>query len=169
MQQYPTYRPAIEADVGFLSIRLRKEDIREIQAASGRTPQESLTLGLKGSYPHAVTLCCSKTGTPYAMCGIRRAGCGYGMVWLLGTDEIRNHVLSFQRTVKTLLHAVWTSGQYHVIGNAVHSRNHKAIDWLMRLGFKFWLHARAGRSDELFYPFEMAMPDNYKEGSQCAT
>ena len=166
---YPTYRPATEADVEFLSTRLRREDVREIQAASGRTPCESLSLGLKHSSPHAITLCCPKTGASYAMCGIMPQGCGCGVVWLLATDEIKNHILPFQRTIKALLCEIWASGRYHTIGNGVHSRNHTAIDWLLRLGFKFWTHARAGKYDDLFYLFEMTIPDNYKEGHQCVT
>lgn len=147
-------RPATRKDAHFLSTRLREEDIQELYASSGMSPLEALLQGLSLSKPHAWALGDSGTGEPYLMGGVRPAGNGIGIVWLLGSPEIEKHALTFQREAKNMILRIWEGNEYRALCNVVSADNRKAIEWLSRLGFTF-VHrdCPVGRHGELFHSF----------------
>ena len=154
---YKALRRATVEDVEFLAPRLRCEDIMELQAVKAPDPLTTLLLGLETSIPHASVLCDQHTGEPYLMGGIRPLGfMGIGIVWLLGTPEINNHVLSFQRETKRALNRAFFLEGYKVITNVVHGENKKTINWLGRMGFQFMDESDTSATDEGVRVFVMS-------------
>lgn len=162
-------RKATHADVGYLVTRLRPEDVEEIRLAGRPSPRTVLECGFFLSTPHAFSICVPGTERPYAMCGVSAADTDkYGVVWLLGTPEISNHALSFQRAVKFLLKKLWASGRYQHIGNAI-CGDSRTVAWITALGAKFYHITALGPEQKLFFLFKMSAPDAVIEEQPCVT
>lgn len=137
-------------DVPVLAATLRDADRDEVLAASGRTPLEALTDGLRWSSP-AYTLVDGE-GTPIAMLGVVPLDDLAGSVWLLGTDGIQKESIRFLRGSRLGLQKLHEVRP--VLTNAVDARNTLHIRWLQWLGFTFLAEVRgAGPGGLPFYEF----------------
>lgn len=126
-------RLATMEDVDYLAPRLRQADLDEIQAASGRCPREVLLQGLEVSEPAFVGA--DEWGTPIVMFGACTHEPGLAAVWLLSTDDLYNHRISFLRQSRKGMDAV--NRKWPVLFNYCDARNVVHINWLRGLGFTF--------------------------------
>jgi hypothetical protein len=140
-----TIRPATDDDAQWLADHLRVEDHREIETASGRSPQEIVPLSVSVSRESYTIWLTDDNGTVSARpCAIFGVGDDpnepqWGVMWFLGTPEIRKAPLSIIReAVKWLNHF---NKKYPCgIHNIVDSRNDLHLRWLMLTGFTFSDH-----------------------------
>lgn len=146
-----TVRPSTPEDVTYLLPNLRKEDLQEIEASGWRTAELALSDGLKDSTP------CLSIVTPadeaIAMFGVVPSGQPeLGYVWLLGSDEIKNHKTQFLRESRKWLD--FFHQQFPVLANCVDARNTVHIAWLRWCGFSFLRRVNADGPGNLpFYEF----------------
>lgn len=125
-------RPATAADAEYLAPRLRPDDVREIEAASGRTPLEALKLAV-GISDEAYTFRVSPHAAPFCIFGVARDPRQYGSVWFLGTPEVGSHGIELMREAPFWLER-WANKYYH-LHNLVDPRNTLAVRWVRKLGF----------------------------------
>lgn len=125
------YRAFDEID---LAPRLRKADLQEIAACSGRDPVEVLQEGAALSAPSCTVI--GNSGFVAAMFGVHPEG-DFGRVWLLGSDELCAPPLSrqFIRECRDFLAVM--ERPYNKTGNFIDQRNTVHIRWLKWLGYEF--------------------------------
>ncbi|MEQ1735863.1 MAG: hypothetical protein ABL886_05630 [Rhodoglobus sp.] len=113
---------------------LRDADLVELRAA-GSTTEKSLVKGFRTSTPHAYSVICGQWCI--AMFGVVPLPSyeRFGVVWLLGTDELFQHRGAFLRQSRHYLDLL--SRRFDAVGNAVHYQNSVHIRWLEWLGFTF--------------------------------
>lgn len=145
-------RSATMDDVEYLSTRLKPMDLVEISAITGRDPFVVLKSGLVSSEDCRVG---TADGVPFCIFGVRKPShlSDNGIIWMLGTTEIDNHVMKFGREcgkeVKRMV------GNLRLVENYCHVQNKKTIVWLKWLGFKFDKPQPYGRKQEMFRRFYM--------------
>ena len=113
---------------------VRKEDVLEVFAARGIGPLEALEDGLRVSSLCLVGL---YHGEPFTMFGITRIPFGagvFGVVWLLGTDQIQTLSTPFLRLSEFYLKFI--AKGCTLVGNFVDARNMVHKRWLLWLGFR---------------------------------
>lgn len=156
-QEYPRLgllvRPACKRDVYDMHSRLRVADRQEVEAATGRTPFESLMDGLEFSKP---CLTVQKAGRAEIMFGVVPLPMGrsvrVGAVWMLGTDELHAFSRTFLRESQRWLVAI--SRDYDLLTNVIDARNDAHIRWLRWLGFSFIQRFETGGAAGIpFYQF----------------
>ena len=126
----------MQADADALALTLRADDIAEIKAASGGTPESALTDGLFVSERCYTIECHGEDGIrPCAMFGIARLDADTGVIWMLGSDDISRFRRPFIEKSKQTL-AELCAG-YKVVGNIVLETNRVHVNWLKWLGFEF--------------------------------
>lgn len=142
--------PSVADHVSRIAPRLREADRQEVIAASGRTPEEVLAVGLQGD---VCLTWLNAEGDPIAIGGVARTNVeGAGAVWLLATPEIEAQRFAFLRNVGAYLEALHTV--YPVLFNYVDARNTLHIRWLRWMGFTFInLHDSWGVEGRPFYEF----------------
>lgn len=112
---------------------MRKADLDEVAAASGRSPAAALAFSLRRStLAHTVMI----DGRPEMMFGIGDINvlAGVGAPWALGTDAVEAHYLKFLRGS-----IGWRDQllrRYPTMRNFVDDRNVVSKRWLQWLGFK---------------------------------
>jgi hypothetical protein len=129
-------RPSIQSDVEYLAVRLRHADVEEL-AASGWTPYDSLSYGLhKGRVCFTMLDPC---GLPLGMVGVcpSHEFEDFGVVWLLGTDEIATHQKRFLRQSRPVLAELYQLTGYRAFYNRTYYKNKLHHRWLKWLGFTF--------------------------------
>lgn len=144
------FSPANTDDVAWLAPRLRKADLREIEAASGRHPAQALRAGLEASdAPMAVI----EHGRPIAMFGVVPAlpGRELGAPWLLGTDRILANWREFVRLSRPTFAKV--TAPYTSLRNHVDRRNTVHVRWLRWLGAEFHACEPYGHAGLPFWSF----------------
>lgn len=130
-------RPSTEADVEYLAVRLRSADVEEL-AASGWTPFDSLSYGL-----HKGLVCLTMLdpcGVPLGMVGVCPSHEGFddfGVIWLLGTDEITTHQKRFLRQSLPVLTEFYKQTGCRAFYNRTYYKNKIHHRWLKWLGFTF--------------------------------
>src|SRR5262245_49981230 len=127
-------RPACVADADELAPRLREADRLEILAADGRDPLIVLREGVERSSPCFAVM--SPLDHLVALFGAApdTRSMHYGMVWLLGSDELLRYptqVLRLSRHWVDRLQKV-----YPVLGNRIDARNQVHLKWLLWCGFR---------------------------------
>lgn len=141
---------ARHADAQSLAPRLRRADLDEIAAATGRPPEVELHAGIVASVGPQVVL---TAGLPIAVFGVVDRGGGIGSPWLLGTDDILVHWREFARTSRAVLPRLrepWQRLENHVMAaNTVHVR------WLRWLGARLAPPAPWGRLGADFHHFTL--------------
>lgn len=127
-------RVATASDAIWMAPRLREADRREVFAAGSEGPLASLLNGVLYSMtPWAAV---DEEDRPVALCGlVPTADPLVGSVWLLATDEVAHHRISFLRRGQQLLETFHLHRP--VLGNFVDERNTVHIEWLRWLGFTF--------------------------------
>lgn len=147
-------RLAHQHDCSILAKRLRQEDLDEIQAASGVTPQLALRRGLEHSAECYTIIRPEAVYEPLAMFGVvsMDQNPAVGQVWFLGSDEIKTHSMEFLRKSKGWIENFHAG--YPVLYNNIDARNTVHIKWLQWLGFQFIneLH-NYGYEGRTFYHF----------------
>ena len=139
-----------EGDAELLAPLLRDADRREIQAASGLSPVESLRQGAEES-----EIVCSIVGeTVCGMFGVSPSYQNAGYVWLLGSDELvtgraKRQFIRNAGMFLTILHKY-----FPLLHNYVDKRNTVHIRWLRRMGFTFIAeHPEFGHEKRPFLEF----------------
>lgn len=129
-------QPATPVDALELSFCLRKSDLHEIEASSGRAPFEVLLDGVEHS-----TECWTARvdGGVMAIWGVASAlpsllGPRIGVAWMLGSDLVDAHREAFLPASRAELERLLT--RWDVLINAIDARNTKALRWANRLGFQ---------------------------------
>jgi len=144
--------PTTVGDVEYIAPRLRQADRDECLASIGKEPlgilQQSLNLG-------DITLTLrAPTGERVGVCGVvpSTAIPEAGVVWMVATDDIYQHQITFLRNSKRALQ--YLSEDYLVLYNCVDARNSVHIKWLKWMGFTFInKHENYGAEKRLFYEF----------------
>ena len=144
--------PTTVGDVEYIAPRLRQADRNECLASTGNEPlgilQQSLNLG-----DTTLTLR-APTGDRVGVCGVvpSTAIPEAGIVWMVATDDIYQHQITFLRNSKRALQ--YLSEDYLVLYNCVDARNSVHIKWLKWMGFTFInKHENYGAEKRLFYEF----------------
>lgn len=142
-------RPACLEDAAALAPKLRVADRQEIDARSGRPPEEVLRDGVSRGRSFALELSSGEVGALFGVGPTEepRLGC----VWLLGSDALLSIKTTFLRHSREWVDEL--SKGYDLLGNHVDARNTVHINWLRWLGFRFLSRAPIGRHGELFYEF----------------
>lgn len=122
-------------DATWLSSRLRPDDIREIEAATGRPPTEIVPLSFSIS-EECYTVRSQHSDEPIAVYGVADDpnDLSMGIVWLLATPRMSTISREFLRIAPRLLDhlsANYTRGLH----NIVDARNALHIRWLQKTGF----------------------------------
>jgi hypothetical protein len=122
-------RLAEPGDAAALATRLREADVREIDAATGEQPLEALVRCVAASDPcYAIV-----ADAVVALFGVVPDGQERGIVWLVGSDDIWRHAMTFARNS----HA-WVARlheRYRILWNFVDARNEIHLRWLSWCGF----------------------------------
>ena len=105
---------------------LRQQDVLEIHAMGELSPSLAV----------ACSVACSERGftallddSPAAVFGVH-----YGVIWLVGTDDITRHPITFYRQSRKIFHELKKG--YRVLHNFVHVSNTFSLRWLQWLGFQ---------------------------------
>lgn len=133
-------RPATREDAVWLSSRLRSEDKREVETATGLSPEEVVPFSFHMSEQECYTVRRVVDGRvavdPVAIFGVTPDPTNdtLGIVWLLGTSDLRLCALSVVREAGYWLNhlARRYSGGLH---NYADSRNSLHIRWSQLTGF----------------------------------
>jgi hypothetical protein len=146
-----TVRPARPSEAEWLGERLREEDAREVQTATGRSPREIVPLSLALS-PDCYTVRLADNGKvaadPFAIfgCSPDRSVEGLGVMWLLCSDAVRHAPISLLREAHYWVKhfaRMYPAGLY----NYVDTRNSLHVRWLKLLGFVFHDTVKRGGVD----------------------
>ena len=139
--------PAKACHIRTIARRMRQADRDEIEAAAGKTPGAALTYSLRKS-THAWTALID--GRPEMMFGVGDINIltGVGAPWLLGTDAVELHYVSFLRQSVSFRDQLLR--RYPIMRNFVDDRNRISKRWLEWLGAKFSDPVEVGG-----YPFRM--------------
>ena len=125
-------RPATVGDAARLAPVLRKDDLREIRAATRETPLAVLKRGYTTSDPcYAIV---QGDDALVAMFGVvPESGSQSGIIWLLASDALASNPHRFLRHSRTWIDILHR--RYRVLWNHVDARNEAHIDWLHWCGF----------------------------------
>ena len=126
--------PALKRHVKPIAKRMRRADIDEVQAASGKTPEEALLYSIdKSEYSWAALV----DGKPVAMFGVGILNVigGVGAPWLLATDDVERNRKVFVRLSISFRNELLE--RYPVLRNFVDVRNTASIRWLKWMGAEF--------------------------------
>lgn len=137
-------RIATQYDIEYISLHMRESDVVEIYASHRRYPEELLE-ACKGIQ----CLVATKYETPFCLFGCNLKY-GYGMPWLLATDEIEFNSVWFLKQSKRLLKE-WLE-EYGILTNYIYAKNYASIEWLKWLKFDF--PEEVTINDEPFLRFE---------------
>lgn len=125
------------SDIDYMMSKgLRDQDAKELEAL-GVDPRPSLEHGLKHSTECLTVVVDS---SPCAMFGVVPHEGRFGIIWLLGTDDLFKVSRRFLRESKHWLEHI--TKNYDLVGNVVHRGNTVSIRWLSWLGFTFLAEAK---------------------------
>ena len=141
-------RLSVEEDIPLVASEMRSEDVEEIRASGGHTPEEALRIGYRASEP---CFTAELGGRPFAMFGTGPHEDKVGWIWLLGTDDIGTCPVSFLRWSKKML--PYLLQPYAMVWNLVDARNTVHIKWLRWLGFTLIRRVNHGPQQLPFYEF----------------
>jgi hypothetical protein len=146
--------PASPAHIRTIAKRMREADRIEVWASSRKTPGEALVWSLRKSTFAWTALI---DGRPEVMFGVGDLNVlgGVGAPWLLGTDAVETHFVSFLRLSVEFRRQLLR--RYSVLRNFVHDGNRASIRWLRWLGFTLSDPVTIG--DQAFRMFELRAGD----------
>lgn len=147
--------PAQASHIRSIANRMRVADRLEVDRASGKTPVAALSYSFRHSDRFRFTALVD--GRPEVMFGVADLSilAGIGAVWLLGTDAVDEHFITFLRRSRQ-----WRSklfGQYSILRNFVDDQNAVSLRWLKWMGATFSEPVDIRGSS--FRLFEMRAPD----------
>lgn len=151
-----TIVPATQEHARQFAPLLRAADVAEVWAAGQVTPLEALERGI-GASPGT---CWAGfiDGEPVAIFGVTTASLlsGIGVPWMLGTDLIEKHQVTFLRHCRPIV-ARWRE-DFAVLINMVDARNTTAHRWLRWLRFELGEPQPHGPEGLPFIPFKWVRP-----------
>ena len=113
-------------------MKLRDEDIREIQTASGEENVHQVILdGLTED-----TYIGFMDGEPFVLYGVCKHSSFSGIVWAVTTDAMESHKIASAKWTLKAVQELHESTSI-LLTNTVDSRNTKHINWLKWAGFSF--------------------------------
>ena len=104
---------------------LRQQDLDEIHEATDLSPELAVAYSIAHSERGYTALI---DDIPCAVFGVAQ-----GVIWLVGTDEITHHPVTFLRVSRKIFPQL--SHGYPVLHNYVHEANTLSLRWLQWLGF----------------------------------
>lgn len=121
------------AHIRTIAERMRQADRDEVWASSRKSPAGALMYSLRKS---SVAWTALVDGRPEVMWGVGDINilAGVGAPWLLGTDAVEKHTVTFLR--RSTDFRAQLLARYSVLRNFVDDRNTVSIRWLKWLGFK---------------------------------
>lgn len=121
------------AHIRTIAERMRQADRDEVWAASRKTPVGALMYSLRKS---SVAWTALVDGRPEVMWGVGDINilAGVGAPWLLGTDAVEKHTVTFLR--RSTDFRAQLLARYSILRNFVDDRNTVSIRWLKWLGFR---------------------------------
>lgn len=147
-------RAPTPADLDYLALHLRQQDLAELKASGWEDPRQALEASVNHS---KWTLTAHVDKVPVAVFGCAEHGsllAPVGVPWMLGTEGVRRHQRVLQRWAR--LYIAGMLEQYPRLLNAVHAENTVAIAWLRRLGFAFRPATPSPTTGAMFHLFEMS-------------
>lgn len=149
-------RPARMEHIAHLAPRARELDRRELWSGWRHTPEQSLRQGVRNS-THAWTGFIDFE--PVCMFGVVPASLlsGTGAPWLIGSEAIERHAITFLRRSRPQVARMRAS--YQLLANYVALENVAAQRWLQWLGFTLEAPVAFGPDHALFRPFSWSAPD----------
>lgn len=147
----PYYRPSEIRDVYDLSPKLRTQDVNEVAASSGFSPEEALLVSFNAG--GEVNSIIASDGEVIGMFGVSPTDDpNLGVPWLLASPRLPEVSKEFLPQSLEWVRAV--NKQYPMLLNYVDKRNTVAIRWLKFLGFSFIrLIDEFGVGKQPFYEF----------------
>jgi hypothetical protein len=134
-----TVRPATRDVASTMAPRLRPEDAREVETASGMDCTTVLPLSVSAAR-ESYTIHLETAGRidrdPSVLFGIAddTSRPGFGVMWLVATPEIVRAPISILREARYWIDA-WAHQYPQGIHNIVDTRNDRHLRWLQALGF----------------------------------
>jgi len=127
-------RAARTEDVVALAPRLRVADLRELEGATGESPEVVLRAGVLESEPCFAIV--DPRDTPVALFGVVPDALApdVGLLWLVAADELDRHPVSFVRACRGWVMQLQL--RYRVLWNWVDARNGVHVRWLIWCGFE---------------------------------
>lgn len=153
------YRPGDEVE---LVAFMRDSDIREIAAASFRTPGEAVPLAIAASEQTWTGFLAGRLAfiggvtAPVALSGTRRP-------WLLGTTAIDRHPAAFMRHCRRWMPRV--RRQFPRLENYADARAGRTVRWLRALGFVIHPAEPYGLGQRPFHRFTLDAAHVRTDGS----
>ena len=135
---------------------LRQADADEIMALSGLAPAVAVAYSIAHTQRGFAALL---DGKPAAIFGISD-----DLIWLVGTDEITKHPITFFRETRRHFHEL-TRG-YNYLHNCVDARNKLHLRWLKWLGFEIEDAQILGVEGRLFHKVIYKTKQGDKHGIQ---
>ena len=149
----PHTRPTRVSDIPYVAEFMREEDVAEVRAQSGQTPQLSLLHSFFKGDPCMTMI--GRDGRPMGMWGVVPQRADVGCIWMLCTDDLaldRLNAMRFLREARVHLDAI--QARYRVLCNLADARNVVHIKWLRWMGFTFIKsHPQYGTEGRLFLEF----------------
>ena len=127
----PFHRATQLHDICELASNLRYEDKREVNTL-GKTPEQSLMSGyLFGRVCRSII---NNHGQVVGMYGVVPADNKTGIIWMLGSDNLKKIKTSFLKESRTEVNGINTLFPH--LWNIIDSRNELHIKWIRWCGFK---------------------------------
>jgi hypothetical protein len=139
------------ADIAIVAANMRYADRQEAEAMAAMGPEEALLRSVELSHEAVVA---RVGGEPVCIYGLGVGSMLSGMArpWLMGTDVIDHHCITFLRANRLVVRG-WS--KRYDLENFVDARHTKAIRWLGWLGFKLDAPEPFGPFGMPFHRFQM--------------
>lgn len=145
------YAIPTDTDIAIVAANMRHADRLECEAMAACGPEEALRRSIQSSHEAFVA---RVGGEPVCIFGLGVGSILGGMArpWLLGTDAVEWHCLTFLRANRRVVRG-WAAR--FDLENYVDARHTKSVRWLRWLGFKLDDAAPFGPFEYPFHRFEM--------------
>ena len=137
-----SFRLPTLADAAHTALDLQPDDMREVVDGSGMHPVLAIARSVVAIYTVVFD---TPDGKIVAMAGIDDTGC----IWMLSTNEVRNHPIAFMRALKRWLNSLPHKLHY----NIADIRNVAHLKLLKHLGYKFLRVIPTGPNNLYFVEF----------------
>lgn len=129
-----TLIPSVLEDVFKLKDSLRLDDINELEAI-GSSPLKGLLRGF--IYSDECFTVLENNEKVIGMFGVNSWGLpkGFASIWYLGSDECKNHPMTFVR--EGIRYSKEALTKYDILVNCVDARNTDHLKWLKTIGMNF--------------------------------
>ena len=140
-----------QSDIDHLAANLRDEDVLELKAQNGLTPEVALKVVLVVA--RRCKVICGPNDIPVGVFGVSDTHTvGLGSIWMMATPDLLKHQRQFLRECREGIYEI--SKGYSCVFNYTDARNTVHHRWLKWCGFTFIKeHENFGQDSEPFYEF----------------